>query len=79
MQQVPSAEKEYQIRNRKSGSILLVLSGTVNATVSLMPDLVLRRGSVIFWPATSSTIDLRFEGDDKSTFIAYQAMCNDFL
>lgn len=57
----------------------MVLSGTVNAMVSAMPDLVLRRGSVIFWPANSSTIDLKFDGDDNSTFIAYQAMCNDFL
>lgn len=71
-----STEKQYEIENRKNGSILIVLSGkgigkTQNLTINL------ENGKIIFLPATSKSLLIDFK-ECNDDFIAYQAMCNDF-
>lgn len=66
------------MKNSATGSIVLVLSGTATATMDNVPErLLVKRGSVFFWPATSPSLELSLFCDEDRDFVAYQAMSND--
>lgn len=55
---------------------MLVLAGNATANFANLPSLTLKRATVVFLPATSTTIHLQINGAED--FIAYQAMYNDY-
>lgn len=74
---------EYEFRNRRGGSVLLVLAGAAELSDGATGGggvVQLQRGSAVFLPATWTTVRLRRTANDggDGEFVAYQAMYNDF-
>lgn len=75
--QVPKTEGSYKLFNRSFGSMLLVLSGKAELSFE-SKSLKVKRGSIIFIPASCGPDISIAIASTNEDFIAYQAMYNDF-
>lgn len=77
------AAEAYTLANYRGGSVLMVLAGAAvlrSTKTTGQAAVSLRRGSVVFVPATEPSVELLASQTDdaEDDFVAYQAMANDF-